>query len=199
VCVHTAGSRQGQPAAGHTRRVVASGEDRQTVADSSAGGLAMSTLLALRDGGTELPGAAALLCPWVDLAGRTHRPPQESPIVFLPEMAEVFADAYLDGHPADGPLVDPLRADLTGLPTLLIQAASSDVVFQEEVLLAQRAESFGVRVTTSIFPVPTHDFHIFWNFLPEAAPHLTRTRCTTITASRMPPVPANATWFRHGE
>jgi acetyl esterase/lipase len=81
----------------------------------------------------------------------------------------VPADAYLDGHPLDDPLVDPLHADLSGLPPLLIQAASGDSVFQEATLLAQRAEAFGTPVTTSIFPVPTHDFHVFWTFLPEAA------------------------------
>ena len=139
------------------------------VGDSSAGGLAMSTLLTLRERGAALPAAAALLCPWVDLSGRTHRPPQEAPLVFVPEMAKVLADAYLDGHPLDDPLVDPLRADLTGLPPLLIHAASGDSVFHEAVSLAQRAESFGTAVTTSIFPVPTHDFHVFWSFLPQAA------------------------------
>ncbi|GAA4260991.1 alpha/beta hydrolase fold domain-containing protein [Dactylosporangium darangshiense] len=139
------------------------------VCDSSAGGLAMSTLLTLREQGVALPAAAALLCPWVDLAGRTHRPSQDSPITFLPQMAKVLADAYLDGHPIDDPLVDPLRADLTGLPPLLIHAASGDSVFEEAKLLAKRAETFGVPVETSIFPVPTHDFHLFWTFLPEAA------------------------------
>jgi acetyl esterase/lipase len=139
------------------------------VADSSAGGLAMSTLLALRDRGVPMPGAAALLCPWVDLTGRTHRPPQDSPLIFRPEMAKLLADAYLDGHPADDPLVDPLHADLTGLPPLLIQSASGDSVFQEANLLAKRAASQGVAVTNSIFPVPTHDFHVFWTFVPEAS------------------------------
>ncbi|WP_433383177.1 alpha/beta hydrolase fold domain-containing protein [Actinoplanes sp. CA-142083] len=139
------------------------------VADSSAGGLAMSTLLALRDRGAALPAAVALLCPWVDLTGRTHRPPQDSPIVFLPETAKVLAEAYLDGHPVDDPLVDPLHADLVGLPPLLIQAASGDSVFQEAILLAKRADSFAVPVSISVSPVATHDFHVFWTFLPEAA------------------------------
>jgi len=139
------------------------------VGDSSAGGLTMSTLLTLRERGVALPAGAALLCPWVDLSGRTHRPPQDAPMVFLPETAKVLADAYLDGHPTDDPLVNPLRADLTGLPPLLIHAASGDSVFQEAILLGKRAATFGVPVTTSIFPVPTHDFHIFWSFLPAAA------------------------------
>src|SRR5207237_10802117 len=124
---------------------------------------------ALRDRGLAQPDAAGLLCPWVALTGRTHRPPQDAPMVFLPEMAKVLADAYLDGHPADDPLIDPLHADLTGLPPLLIHAASGDSVLQEAQLLAQHAQACGVKTTTTIYPVPTHDFHILWTFLPEAA------------------------------
>jgi monoterpene epsilon-lactone hydrolase len=139
------------------------------VGDSAGGGLVMSLLLALRDQDVPQPAGAALLCPWVDLTGRTQRPPREAPILFVPEMARRFAQAYLAGHPEDDPLVNPLHADLTGLPPLLVQAASGDSVLQEAQLLAQQAERCGVPVTTSIYPVPTHAFHYFWSFLPEAA------------------------------
>jgi epsilon-lactone hydrolase len=61
--------------------------------DSSGGGLAMSLLLALRERDLPLAAAAVLLCPWVDLDGRTQRPPQDSPILFTPELARRFADA----------------------------------------------------------------------------------------------------------
>jgi acetyl esterase/lipase len=137
--------------------------------DSAGGGLALSLLLALRDNDLPQPAGAALLCPWIDLSGRTQRPPQDSPILFLPSTARLFAQAYLADHPEDDPIVDPLRADLTGLPPLLVHAASGDSVLQEAQLLAKHAQSCGVAVTTTIYPVPTHDFHVFWSFLPEAA------------------------------
>src|SRR6476469_5246625 len=73
--------------------------------DSAAGGLVMTVLLALRERGLEMPAGAALLCPWVDLTGRTQRPPQDSPLVFSPEMAHRLAQAYLAGHPVDDPPV----------------------------------------------------------------------------------------------
>ena len=136
--------------------------------DSSAGGLVMSLLLALRERGLPLPAGAVLMCPWVDLAGRTQRPPQDSPLVFSPEMAHRLAQAYLAGQPADDPLLDPLRTPLTGLPPLLIHAASGDAVLQEAQLLAQHATQCGVEASITVYPVPTHDFHIFWSFLPEA-------------------------------
>jgi len=136
--------------------------------DSSAGGLVMSMLLALRERDLPMPAAAALLCPWLDLTGRTQRPAQDSPLVFSPETAHRLAQAYLAGHPADDPLLSPLQTPLAGLPPLLIHAASGDAVLQEAQLLARHATQCGVEASITVYPVPTHDFHIFWSFLPEA-------------------------------
>jgi epsilon-lactone hydrolase len=136
--------------------------------DSSGGGLAMSLLLALRERDIPLPAGAALLCPWVDLEGRTQRPPQESPALFTPELARRCAEAYLGGQPADDPTLDPLHADLSRLPPILIHAGSGDAVLQEAQLLAKHGKECGVDARIRIYPVPTHAFHIFWTFLPEA-------------------------------
>jgi acetyl esterase/lipase len=146
------------------------GDDGRIVVagDSAAGGLVMTVLLALRERGLEMPAGAALLCPWVDLTGRTQRPPQDSPLVFSPDMAHRLAQAYLAGHPADDPLLSPLQTSLAGLPPLLIQAASGDAVLQEAQLLARHATQCGVDASITVYPVPTHDFHVFWSFLPEA-------------------------------
>jgi acetyl esterase/lipase len=83
-------------------------------------------------------------------------------------MAHRLAQAYLAGQPADDPLLDPLHTLLDGLPPLLIHAASGDAVLQEAQLLAQHATRCGVEARITVYPVPTHDFHIFWSFLPEA-------------------------------
>src|SRR6266536_1942660 len=141
---------------------------RDTGGDSAAGGLVMTLLLALRERDLPMPAGAALLCPWVDLTGRTQRPAQDSPLVFSPEMAHRLAQAYLAGHPADDPLLSPLQTSLAGLPPLLIHAASGDAVLQEAQLLARHAIQCGVDASITVYPVPTHDFHIFWSFLPEA-------------------------------
>jgi acetyl esterase/lipase len=146
------------------------GDDGRIVVagDSSAGGLVMSFLLALRERDLPGPAGAALLCPWVDLTGRTQRPPQDSSLVFSPDMAHRLAQAYLAGHPVDDPLLSPLQTSLAGLPPLLIQAASGDAVLQEAQLLARHATQCGVDASITVYPVPTHDFHVFWSFLPEA-------------------------------
>jgi len=136
--------------------------------DSSGGGLVMTLLLALRERELPQPAGAVLMCPWVDLDCRMQRPPRESPILFSPEQARRLAGAYLGGQPADDPVLTPLHTGLAGLPPLLIHAASGDSVLQEAQLLAKHGKECGVDTRITVYPVPTHDFHIFWTFLPEA-------------------------------
>ena len=60
-------------------------------------------------------------------------------------------------------------ADLTGLPPLLIQGGTGDSIVVDAHRLADHAEKHGVDTRLELYPVPTHDFHVFWSFLPEAA------------------------------
>ena len=62
-----------------------------------------------------------------------------------------------------------LSADLTGLPPMLIQAATGDPLLEEARELTDHAQDCGVDARFELFGVDTHDFHIFWSFLPEAA------------------------------
>jgi epsilon-lactone hydrolase len=76
---------------------------------------------------------------------------------------------YLAGHDPDDPLVASLKADLHGLPPLLIQAATGDARLVDAKALAARARDHGVDATLDLYPVDAHAFHLFWSFLPEAA------------------------------
>lgn len=146
------------------------GGDVAVIGDSSGAGLVMSLLLALRADGEPMPGRAVLMCPWVDLGGATQiGQPPDAPQIVTRAQTTWFAQLYLSGHPADDGLLDPLHADLRGLPPLLIQAGTGDNLVSEARLLAQRCGAADVEVTFELYPVATHDFHLFWTFLPEAA------------------------------
>ena len=149
---------------------VADPADIAFVGDSSGGGLAMGLLLRLRDRGQPLPGRVALLSPWVDL-----RPPTPEQVAAagagpaqLIEIATRYGGLYLDGHPADDPLVNPMCADLSGLPPILAQAAGGDWVAGETRELVERVRAAGGEADLELYPVNTHVFHMFWSFLPEA-------------------------------
>jgi acetyl esterase/lipase len=138
--------------------------------DSAGGGLAVALMLRLKAEEVALPGGAALLCPGVDLTFEyvDELPSEPQPALSL-EQLRSFVASYLDGHPIDDPLVSPLYGDLTGLPPMLIQGGIGDVLVEDAQRLAERARSHGVDTLLELYPVTTHDFQVFWSFLPEAA------------------------------
>jgi monoterpene epsilon-lactone hydrolase len=139
--------------------------------DSAGGGLVLSLMLTLREQGLPLPGGAILLCPGVDLTGGTilDRVTSTVELETARQQLERCANAYLAGHPIDDPIVSPLKADLTGLPPMLVQAATGDLGVEDAHQLTNRARDHGVDVRLDLFPLETHVFQLFWAFLPEAA------------------------------
>jgi monoterpene epsilon-lactone hydrolase len=145
--------------------------ERLTLAgDSSGGGLTMSLLVAAKQRGLPLPGGAVLMCPAVDpsldLLDTTSDEPQ---LAMLLRISRWCVDAYLGDASLDDPLVSTLRADLTGLPPLLVQAATGDHQRHDAHALVDHAASHGVDARLELYPIDTHVFQFFWSFLPEAA------------------------------
>jgi epsilon-lactone hydrolase len=137
--------------------------------DSAGAGLVLSLVLTLKQQGLPLPGGTLMLCPGFRLSfEHDMKMPNGQPGLSV-EQLRGFAESYLGGHPADDPILDPLGADLTGLPPMLIQGGTGDVIVEDAHRLAEHARRHGVDARLELYPVDTHDFQIFWSFLPEAA------------------------------
>ncbi|MGW5106707.1 alpha/beta hydrolase fold domain-containing protein [Nocardia sp. NPDC004123] len=138
--------------------------------DSSGAHLVLSTLIGIKNRQLPAPVGAVLLCPGVDLAGsRPGEQPTEPQPATAERLRQRFVTDYLAGHPHDDPMVDPLGTDLSDLPPILIQAGTGDTLLADAHRLVEHARRCDVAVTLQLYPVATHDFHIFWSFLPEAA------------------------------
>ena len=120
--------------------------------DSAGGGLAVALLVAARDAGEELPAAAVLMSPTVDLTGSgasmTERADQDP--LSTPAMLRQFAAGYLAGADPATPLASPLFATLTGLPPLLIQVGTADLLLSDSERLADAAGRAGVDVSLHV-------------------------------------------------
>ncbi|OIJ24389.1 alpha/beta hydrolase [Nocardioides luteus] len=130
--------------------------------DSAGGGLTMATLLAARSAGLPQPAAAVLFSPWTDLtlSGATIETKVDADPLFDRAALEWFAGRYLgSADPAD-PLISPAFADLAGLPPLLIQVGSHEVLLDDSVRLAARAAEADVEV---ILEVGAELPHVFQN------------------------------------
>lgn len=137
--------------------------------DSAGGGLTIATLLALREAGTDLPAGGACLSPWVDLTNSSES--YKTKIAIDPMLKkdglDLMAMSYLQGQDAKTPLASPLFADLQGLPPLLIQVGTDELLFDDAVSLAARAKEAGVEATLEVWEEMIHVWHFFHPMLKE--------------------------------
>ena len=144
--------------------------------ESAGGGLAVATLVLARDRGLPRPAAAYLMSPYADLtlAGATMETKgQADPLLSRENLAARVPD-YTAGHDPALALISPIFADLAGLPPLVIQAGSHEVLLDDAVRLARQAAITDVEVTLDITPGVPHVFQAYSPILDEAAAALDR-------------------------
>ena len=144
--------------------------------DSAGGGLAIATMVNARDHGLALPAAAYVMSPYVDLtlAGTTMETKREVDPLLSRELLQPRVADYTAGQDAARPLISPVFADLSGLPPLIIQAGSHEVLLDDAVRLARRAGADDLEVTLDITPGVPHVFQGYSPMLDEAAAALDR-------------------------
>jgi acetyl esterase/lipase len=122
-----------------------------------------------------VPGALALLCPWVDLTGSVPVPPerQDADVVLDVDQLANWARSYAGDCALDNPGVSPLLGPLVGLPPLLIHAGGRDIILDDSVRLAEAASAAGADVALQIEPEMIHAWHLFATAFPEATASLT--------------------------
>jgi epsilon-lactone hydrolase len=144
--------------------------------ESAGGGLAVATLVALRDAGIPLPSSAFLMSPYADLtlSGETILERQASDPILTPSGLRLRVPDYVGGADASDPQISPVFADLSGLPPLLIQVGSSEILLSDALRLAGRAAMADVPVTLDVTPGVPHVFQSFAGVLDEATTALDR-------------------------
>jgi acetyl esterase/lipase len=128
--------------------------------DSAGGGLALALVLSLRDQGQRMPAGCILLSPWLDL-GRDRRVDPglvRQDVLLTPDWLDACAHAYAAPEAWADPSVSPLLAAHSGLPPLLIQAGTNELLAPDAELLAASASAARTEVTYTRWPRMWHDF-----------------------------------------
>lgn len=159
--------------------LLAQGIDPSQIAfagESAGGGLAVAALLAIRNAGTPLPSAAFLMSPYVDLtlSGETLTEREGRDAVLNPAGLRARVPDYVGSADAADPLISPIFGDLIGLPPLLIQVGSNEILLSDALRLAARAALDDVQVTLEVTPGVPHVFQGFAGLLDEAGAALDR-------------------------
>ena len=138
--------------------------------DSAGGGLALATMLHLRDSGDPLPSAAVLFSPLTDLfgTGASRQTNDGRCAMFRASSIARVAEFYLDGVDPRHPLASPLFADLQLLPPLLIHVGADETLLDDSTQFAERARDAGVPVELKVWPAVPHVWQLAYPFVPEA-------------------------------
>ncbi len=135
--------------------------------DSAGGNLALAVLLSVRESKLPLPALAVAFSPptdfEMDLSGDWEFDWMET------RMLEQWADWFCDAAERRHPLVSPVRADLSGLPPIYIQAGRAEILYDSIQAFADRAQKQGADVVLQTWEEMNHDFQMFGFDSPQSA------------------------------
>ncbi|WP_345345964.1 alpha/beta hydrolase [Rhodococcus olei] len=145
--------------------------ERIVVAGDSAGGfLTFATAMALTGLGLPQPAALVAMSPLTDLDPTNKLSRREGsgcpliPRSVLITLADIAVRADRSSQ-----TVSPVDGALAGLPPVLIQVGSTEMLYADAELMAQRLGAAGVPVTLEVWDRQVHVFQAAADIVPEAA------------------------------
>jgi len=150
--------------------LISEGYDPSTIViagDSAGGGLAIATLVSLRDKGIPLPACAVCISPWVNLSHTGEKNNNNNDPILNPELLNTFALYYAGYTDTTDPLISPFFADLKDLPPILIQAGTNEILEDQIKQFIEKNRLTGVEIELDLWDGLFHVFQII-PILPEA-------------------------------
>ena len=156
------------------RWALASGVAADSVAfvgDSAGGGLSVAAALSARRDKVPLPGAIFLMSPWLDLdaTGASYDTNAGVDLIVSRPVIQGLVPAYLGASgSSQDPIANPILADPTGLPPILIQVGGHESFLDDSRKFAAAASQAGVDVDLDVVPEMQHVFQFLAGVAPEA-------------------------------
>lgn len=139
--------------------------------DSAGGGLAIGAVLELRNRGIALPSAIFVVSPWADmtLTGAVLHTHADLDLMVRVNDLMIMRESYLGAAgDAANPLASPALGDLGGLPPLLVQVGSEEILLGDAQLLVQAATAAGVDARLEVSDGMFHTWSVIAPHLPES-------------------------------
>ncbi|NDJ74868.1 MAG: alpha/beta hydrolase [Chloroflexi bacterium] len=155
------------------RWLLGQGTDAARIAfmgDSAGAGLCLATLLAIRDQALPFPAGAVALSPWTDLActGESYQTRQALDPVTPIDSWTVFSQSYVADNDPTLPWISPLYGNLHDLPPLRMYVGEYEVMHDDSVRFAAKAQAAGVDVRLTVGEKMIHCYPICAPLFPEA-------------------------------
>ena len=144
--------------------------------DSAGGGLSVAMMLQLRHEGLPLPKAAILLSPFLDMSasGESMKTRAARDPWFHPDEIDVVVRYYCPNQDLRNPLLSPVFANVSGLPSTLIQVGDDEILLSDSTRFAHKLEAAGIDVELEVFPELWHVFQLFVGAMPESRAAISR-------------------------
>lgn len=146
--------------------------------DSAGGGLAISSVLKLRNYGLKMPKAIALWSPWVDVTGTgdTYQTLKNAEPTFLySSLLKNSANAYAEPQDQKNPYVSPVYGNfIKGFPSTLIQGGTKELLLSDFIRIYQKMDLSGVDVKLDLYEGLWHVFQTYYE-VPESKIAITKT------------------------
>lgn len=132
--------------------------------DSAGGGLAISTVMNLRDAGLGLPAVAVLMSPWADISDNGdayHTLENTDPLLQFGTLLKSSAEAYAGGLELTDPRVSPIYGDFSkGFSPTMITEGTKCIFLSNSVRTYQAIEAAGVEAKLDVYEGMWHVFQL---------------------------------------
>ena len=147
------------------------GDQIVVAGDSAGGGLALALAFWLRDHGEPLPKKLVLMSPWTDLtaSGESYQINfEKDPLFGNSRESMIYSSAYYGSLDPKNPYISPLFGDFSGLPPMLFQVGSTEMLLSDSVEAARKAKNAGCEVKLSVYDGMFHVFQLGMNRMKES-------------------------------
>jgi len=135
---------------------------------STGGTLVLSTLLSLRNNGVKLPAAAVCMSPAVDMTFQGQSMITNRGKDWLTkESLDNLRKIYLKGEDPKNMLASPIYADLKGLPPIMLQVGSHELLLDDIIKFHGKLKDSDVKITFELWKGMFHCFQMFYSNIPE--------------------------------
>ncbi|MCI8554159.1 MAG: DUF1653 domain-containing protein [Clostridiales bacterium] len=131
--------------------------------DSAGGGLTLALAMLLRENGRTLPASLVLLSPWTDLSCSldSHVSRAGSDPLLSSEELRGTARLYAGDRELKDPCLSPLYGDFSGLPPVLIQVGTDEILLDDSRELALRMKAQGLDADIDLYEGMWHVWHLY--------------------------------------
>lgn len=136
--------------------------------DSAGAGLVLMMLLALKDAGESMPRAAFLLSLFGGDLKYFDGESYETRKSFDPLNTKAGIQHFARLYTGENVIEPPIAQNLAGLPSLLVQVGSDEILLSDSVRLVENATKAGVNVVFEEWAGMWHVFQSFYMVMPEA-------------------------------